>query len=94
MIPLNNRPLQTFASLRTTVPVAAKAWKIVSGSHFLPISDFYACSNTELQLVRRSQSLAIIHPPHLCDDKAPDHVWLYAISMLALGIGRANPQGR
>ena len=49
-----------------------------------------------LRQLERSRSFAVIYASSrcVCDDKAPDHAWLHAISesKLVLRTGRANPQ--
>jgi len=52
-----------FGSLQATVPIGAKAWKIVPGSHPLPIADFDACSNSELFAPARTES-ELCHRPY------------------------------
>jgi hypothetical protein len=55
---------------------------------------FFFKAQSYLHQLERSRSFAVIYASSrcVCDDKAPDHAWLHAISKLIPRTGRANPQ--
>jgi len=95
MIPGEQRVPPNSGSFQTTVPVSGlgmenRPWKPPVANRRLLC---FFKQNCSCQL-ERSQSLAVVHTPCLCDDKIPDHAWLHAISKLTPGPGRANPHAR